>query len=115
MKAKYFEAFPEMEQYLKECNEGDVYTRTGRKRANATYCAVANNPFQGLGADLAKQARWDLFKAGYTVVGFIHDAYLCEENELSFERMCQIMIDAGKEYTPDITISVEGFIRDRWE
>jgi DNA polymerase I-like protein with 3'-5' exonuclease and polymerase domains len=119
MRHKYFEAFPEMGRYLNECNEGDVCTRTGRKRANATYCAVANNPFQGLGADLAKQAGWDLFKAGYIIVGFIHDAYLCEEDpndtEHSFERMCQIMINAGKEYCPDVTISVEGFIRDRWE
>lgn len=116
MKDKYFEAFPEMRKYLNECQDGDVYTLTGRKRANATYCAVANTPFQGLGSDWAKLAMYGLFKAEFKLVGFIHDAFLAEEenNTSRYKQMCDIILEAGKKVVPDVEISVAGEIRERW-
>jgi len=117
MKDKYFQAFPEMERYLKECDEGDVFTLTGRKRADATYCAVANTPFQGLGADMAKIAMYELTKAGFEVVAFIHDEFIIEHKDSieDFNKACDIMVQAGKKIAPDMLIEVEGHILDKWE
>lgn len=116
MKDKYFKAFPEMRQYLKDCEEGDVYTLTGRRRANATYCAVANTPFQGLGSDMAKLAMYDLIKNDYQLVATIHDEFISEEyrDEERFKNMLNIMIKAGSIVAPDINIDAEGAIVDRW-
>ena len=61
MKKVWFDAFPEMEDYMK--NEiGEVFTLTGRKRGNTSYCAEKNTPFQGLAADGAKIALYNLDK-----------------------------------------------------
>ena len=116
MKEKYFEAFPEMRTYLRDCNEGDVTTLTGRIRANASYCAVANTPFQGLGSDMAKTAMYDLMKENYHISLFVHDEYIAEEKEDKhrFDKMCKIMINAGKHIAPDLKIDVEGEMVPKW-
>jgi DNA polymerase I-like protein with 3'-5' exonuclease and polymerase domains len=117
MKEKYFDAFPEMVDYLKECEEGDVFTRTGRRRANATYCAVANTPFQGLGSDMLKTALYGLIRAGFKVVAEIHDEAIIEidKNTDRYKEACDIMIQAGKVIAPDVIIDVDGHRLDRWE
>lgn len=117
MKDKYFEAFPEMRQYLADAKEGSVFTLTGRRRANASYCAVANTPFQGLGADMAKIAMYELIKADFHLVLTVHDEFIAEEykNEERFKEMCDIMIKAGDTIAPDIRIEVEGDIVPVWK
>lgn len=116
MKQKYFEAFPEMRKYLSDCEEGDVFTLTGRKRGNAKYCAVANTPFQGLGADMAKIALYELEKSGFEIVAFIHDEVILEvpKNTDKFDLACKIMINAGKIVAPDLKIGVEGGKHNKW-
>ena len=115
MKDAWFNAFPEMRPYLQ--NEvGHVYTLTGRRRGNTTYCAEKNTPFQGLAADGAKLALYNLDKAGFKVVGFVHDEIICEvEDKKAAERLAlqeQIMIDSMRQVVPDIKISVESQISD---
>ena len=61
---------------------------TGRIRGNATFCATANNGFQALGSDCAKNAVWLLAKAAYVDPGsplfnsrpniFVHDEVIAE-------------------------------------
>jgi DNA polymerase I-like protein with 3'-5' exonuclease and polymerase domains len=116
MKNKYFEAFPEMRTYLNKAEDGDVFTLTGRKRADATYCAVANTPFQGLGSDMAKIAMYNLTKAGFKIVNYIHDEFILEQDKSvdRYKEACKIMIDAGKNVAPDMLIEVDGGKADMW-
>ena len=53
-------------------------TPTGRIRGGVTAPQAWNTPFQGLAADGAKLALWRLTRAGFRVVGFVHDEVLVE-------------------------------------
>jgi hypothetical protein len=55
-----------------------VVTLTGRVRGRVSYSQCRNTPFQGLAADGAKIAMWRLVRAGFRVVGFVHDEVLIE-------------------------------------
>ena len=55
-----------------------VFTLTGRLGAAAAYCARHNTVFQGLAADGAKLALWQLYRAGYRIVNFVHDEIVVE-------------------------------------
>jgi DNA polymerase I-like protein with 3'-5' exonuclease and polymerase domains len=113
MKDVWFSAFPEVREYMKD-EEGSVYTLTGRKRNNTSYCAEKNTPFQGLASDGAKLALYNLDKKGFKVVGFVHDEIICEVTEKSADHkkevMEKIMIDSMREVVPDVRVSVESEI-----
>ena len=113
MKKAWFQAFPEMEAYMKE-EKGHVWTRTGRKRAGTTYCAEKNTPFQGLAADGAKIALYYLDQAGYQTVGFVQDEIISEvkveESEELLVNHERIMIEAMEQVVPDVKITVESMI-----
>ena len=117
MKSAWFDAFPEMKQYL-QGELGYVWTRSGRLRANTTFCAEKNTPFQGMAADGAKLALWNLTKAGFKVVGFVHDEIICEVpiNEVEFKKkqMEKIMVDSMQNIVPDVKIGVESTISERY-
>jgi hypothetical protein len=55
-----------------------VITWTGRLRAGATFCSARNNLFQGVAADGAICALWLLWRAGFRIVGFVHDQVVVE-------------------------------------
>lgn len=55
-----------------------VTTLTGRIRTGVDYGEARNTPFQGLAADGAKLALWELHKHGAYVVAFIHDEVVAE-------------------------------------
>src|SRR5262249_9415329 len=55
-----------------------VATLTGRIRGRVGYTQARNTPFQGLAADGAALALFDLVREGFRVVGFIHDEVLVE-------------------------------------
>jgi DNA polymerase I-like protein with 3'-5' exonuclease and polymerase domains len=119
MKNAWFTAFPEMRSYLNQTKEGDVYTLTGRCRANAFYCAAANTPFQGLASDGFKIALYELDKQGFSVVAQIHDEVVIEEldcdiNDATVE-IERIMVAAMKTVVPEIAISVESQIGRRYK
>ena len=117
MKNAWFDAFPEMKLYL-QGEEGYVWTRSGRLRANTSFCAEKNTPFQGMAADGAKLALWNLTKAGFKVVGFVHDEIICEvpENEVEFKQkqMEKIMVDSMQNIVPDVKIKVESTVSKRY-
>jgi hypothetical protein len=55
-----------------------VFTVTGRLRANTTFCSSRNTVFQGAAADGAILALWNVWRAGYKVVDFVHDQLVVE-------------------------------------
>ena len=116
MKDVWFDAFPEMRDYMKN-ERGEVFTLTGRKRGNTTFCAEKNTPFQGLAADGAKLALYELDKV-MKIVGFCHDEIICEVPLNKAEELLplqeKIMIDSMREVVPDVKIGVESMISDHY-
>ena len=117
MKDTWFEAFPEMKTYM-QGEQGSVTTLTGRIRANTTYCAEKNTPFQGLAADGAKLAMYNLMDANFKLVGFVHDEIITEVPENTAEEMRrlqeEIMINSMSLVVPDVKVSVESTISPRY-
>ena len=117
MKDIWFKAFPEMKDYM-QGEEGSVTTLTGRVRADTTYCAEKNTPFQGLAADGAKVALYNLMDAGFKLVGFVHDEIITEVPENTAEEMRrlqeEIMVNSMSLVVPDVKISVESTISPRY-
>ena len=115
MKNTWFSAFPEMKGYMKN-EQGMVYTRTGRLRANTTYCAEKNTPFQGLAADGAKLALYNMDKAGFKIVGFVHDEIITEVDVLQESSLLEIqesiMVESMRQVCPDVAVGVESNIVD---
>ncbi len=115
MRNAWFEAFPEMMEYMNEDEQDEAaWTLTGRKRANASYCARKNTPFQGLAADGAKIALYYLDYEGCKTVGFVHDEVISEVKESEAASLLsqqeKIMIDAMRVVCPDVEIRVESQI-----
>ena len=96
-----------------------VQTETGRIRGGVPYTASRNTPFQALAGDGAKLAMWELLKAGYDLVGFIHDEFLielslfedCTAHAKRIERIC---IDAMQILVGDIPVKCEYALARRW-
>jgi DNA polymerase I-like protein with 3'-5' exonuclease and polymerase domains len=68
---------PGEELAARVCHAG-VATLTGRIRGRVRYSQARNTPFQGLAADGAALALFNLVREGFRVVGFIHDEVLVE-------------------------------------
>ena len=115
MKDVWFTAFPEMEHYMNEKEHDEAtWTLSGRKRANASFCARKNTPFQGAACDGAKLALYELDRNGFDVTGFVHDevisevpVHLAQQKQTEQER---IMIEQMSIICPDVKISVESMI-----
>jgi len=91
----------------------------GRSRARCTWNESRNLPFQGLAANGAKVALYELEKSGYRVVGFVHDEFLIELPEADdyrapAEDVEAIMVAAMRTVCPDIRIATEYAISRRW-
>lgn len=93
-----------------------VITATGRLRANASYSACRNGIMQGLTADGAIHALWNLMRAGYTIVNFIHDEVICEVPEdehlpAKIADIEQLMIAGMQTVVPGANVRVETSVR----
>lgn len=96
-----------------------VSTLTGRLRAGVRYTEARNTPFQGLAADGAKLALWELHKEGFDVVAFIHDEIVFEVDEDRAEELAErgaeIMNRAMEEVLyPGIPSATEYAIGGHW-
>lgn len=114
MKDAWFKAFPEMKLYMALEDYECVTTLTGRVRNACTYCSGKNTPFQGLAADGAKIALYNMDIEDFTIVGFCHDEIISEvplsETGILREKQERIMIDSMRQVVPDVKISVESLI-----
>ena len=119
------EVFPEMRQYLKQdgphrnCNE-PAWTTTGRLRGAVPFTAARNTPFQGLASDGCKLAMWELTKAGYAVVAFIHDEFVIElawhdDWDAAAADINRICGEAMQPLVPGIPVPCEYALAERWD
>ncbi len=93
---------------------------TGRVKSDCRYTQEHNWPFQGLSADGAKLALYELNRAGYRVVAFIHDEVLvevaeCEDYSQSADDISRIMVAAMRQVCPDVEIRTEYAVMRRWD
>lgn len=104
---------------LKTFDKRPVWTLTGRLRADASFTQRHNAVFQGLAADGAKIAMWNLWRAGYRIAAFVHDEFLIElpsESNLGLHEgiVKRIMIDSMNQVAPGVRIGVDSVVCDRW-
>jgi DNA polymerase I-like protein with 3'-5' exonuclease and polymerase domains len=105
----------------KVCHAG-VATLTGRIRGRVRYSQARNTPFQGLAADGAALALFELVKEGFRVVGFVHDEVIIElpdegghAPEAKVRRVEEIMCRAmGGVLGSDIPVGCEAALSRRW-
>ena len=138
LKFQWMGAWPEMQEYFRHISGlsmmGNDFTieqlRSGRLRGGTNYCAGCNTLFQGLAADGAKNAIWEVAKECYVdedsplygcrPVAFIHDELLVEvpegieERTAAADRLAEVMVAAMKVYIPDVKINAEPAAMTRW-
>jgi len=93
---------------------------TGRVKSDCRYNQEKNWPFQGLASDGAKLALYELNRAGYRVVAFIHDEVLVEVPERDDYRepaqdISRIMVAAMQQVCPDVKITAGFAVMRRWD
>jgi len=136
LKEQWLGKWPEMRDFFRHVGGlssfGNDFTivqhRSKRQRGGTSFTAGCNTLFQGLAADGTKEAIWRVAKECYgdpesplfgaRPVAFIHDEILLEcpvetIHEVA-ERLCEVMVEAMKVYTPDVDISVEAAAMLRW-
>jgi DNA polymerase I len=139
LKGQWFSTWTEMPHYFARANAvcadglGTVESLfTKRIRGGTTYCATCNTPFQGLGADCAKEAGWRLARAEYVdtssplygarTVAFVHDEFILEVNDddrahdAAFE-LARLMREGANMYLPDVPIprsKMKPLLMRRW-
>lgn len=89
---------------------------TGRVRGGVGYTEARNTPFQGLAADGAKLALWELDRQGFRIVAFVHDEIVVEvADEAEAARAGDVMNRAMEQVLfPGVPSAVEWAIGDRW-
>ena len=138
LKYQWIDTWPEMQEFFRHVaalsQMGNDFTveqlRSGRLRGGTNYCAGCNTFFQGLAADGAKHAIWEVMKECYVreesplfgcrPVAFIHDELLVEvpesieERTAAADRLAEVMVEAMKVYIPDVKIDAEPAAMRRW-
>lgn len=130
LKEWWFQAYPEMTAYFQRVQQVHedgklVQFKSGRVRGGATYCATANSYFQGLTADMAKDAGFRLAKEtitgrlkGARLWNFVHDEWILEvpEDRASEYAAVQVevMEEAGRAWCPDVPVKVEPALMRVW-
>lgn len=113
------EVYPEWNQYLAQSGS-KVATLTGRLRGGIQRIGqLFNTQFQGLAGDGAKQCLWNLMRAGYRVVGFIHDEFLIElpiadDYSKDAAKIDKICCETMQEFTPGVAIACEYAVATVW-
>jgi DNA polymerase-1 len=136
LKAVWFKAWPEMQTYfnyisskLGEMGEANLTQFvSGRVRGGVGFCDGCNTLFQGLAADGAKAALFDVAEEMYVdkgtalygsrIVNFIHDEILAEVPvDLAHEaadRLALVMCAAMARFVPDVPITASPALMTRW-
>lgn len=113
----------------KEAQNFVKHLRSGRIRGAVSFTQACNSYFQGMAADGAKLALWNLLRACYspghnailfggTMATFIHDEVIFEFPETRAAEMgheaARIMRDSMRVYVPDVHIGAEPALMKRW-
>lgn len=132
---KWKNNFPEIKIYFRwvsnQCAGGLAnisHLYSNRKRGQTTYCATCNSFFQGLAADGAKHALYEVTKACYTnsesplygarPVNFVHDEIIIEVEEekghVAAVELERVMKECFSKYTPHAPVRAEAHLMRRW-
>jgi hypothetical protein len=137
LKNMWLFAFPEMPKYFRKIREFEQFDGTytvkqlysGRIRGGMGYTDACNTPFQGICADAAKQAVWEIQKACYAdrknvlygsrLVNFIHDENIIEipDDVLAHERAMELgrlMVSAARKFIKDVEVKATPCLMKRW-
>jgi len=135
LKADWLKSWPEMRRYFNyissqtKMGEGQIVQfKSNRVRGGVSFTQAANSYFQGLAADGAKDALFQVANACYNVsasalygsrpVAFIHDEIICEVPEWNAsnaaDELARLMRVTMQEWTPDIPIKTTVAIAERW-
>lgn len=137
LKKDWLRHFPEMQDYfrwmgrLMENGGGTAdiqHLFSNRWRGKCRYTQACNNLFQGLTADAAKAALWEVSRACYTIkssplygcrpVLFVHDEIITEARReqaaAAAVEQSRIMVDVYSRYTPNVKITAESHLMDFW-
>jgi DNA polymerase-1 len=135
LKEDWFLAWPEMRDYFRF-----IHTTIGdeigtieqfvskRKRGGVRFTQACNSMFQGLAADGAKEALFEVSRRCYTEpesalygsrpVMFIHDEIVLESPQdlasKAADELALVMRERMSRFTPDIPIKTTVAIMDRW-
>lgn len=136
LKRLWLQEWPEMRDYFAWVSSHTdkafpqiVQLFVNRYRGNVRYTEACNSIFQGLGADIAKAAGWDILRACYDftidsplygcrIVNFVHDEFVGEApegraHEAAYE-VRRLMLKAAAPYLPDVKIEVEPALMRRY-
>jgi DNA polymerase-1 len=136
LKRRWMARYPETARYFRDVDQtlattGDriVHHKSERARGRVSYCAACNSYFQGLAADMAKDAGFRISRECYLgpgplhgsrIVNFIHDEFLLEvpddvdRADAAARRVIEIMEEAGREWCPDVPVRAEPALMRRW-
>lgn len=140
LRPAWFRQWPEIKPYFDwvtsrvgEFGQGELPCfGTKRMRGGLDFTNGANNGFQALAADGAKNALRKLTRECYGVgpqgkdsvlygdrpIFFVHDSIMAELREgtahLAGPRMAEIMVAAMREYVPDVTVRAEPALMRHW-
>lgn len=106
-------------ELMRRCFFGSACSLTGRVRAHINYTQCRNTPFQSLVADAGKLAMFRLLRAGFRLLGFVHDEILIAipfacDYENAIIQVQQVMIEAMEELTPKVPAATESILADCW-
>ncbi len=138
LRSDWFSAFPEMREYFQWVSReigsagrnrmGSITQLGGRIRGGVGFTDGANTMFQGLGADVGKDACWEVARECYSVkesplygsrpVVFVHDELGLEVPEKkaseALARLETVMKDSMRKFLPDIPAEVSGLLSTVW-
>ena len=133
LKRQWFAKWPEMEVYFYKIDQAVengyiIQSKTRRRRGSIGYTDGANTMFQGLIADGAKNALYDVVRAcwmepssplyGCKPVLFIHDEIILEapinRASAAADELARVMIDSMQPYLENLPIHAEPWISSRW-
>jgi DNA polymerase-1 len=135
LRDQWFSTWPEMPIYFDHIKsedglDGIVVEQlfSGRVRGRCRFTQAANSYFQGLGADCAKSALYEVVRQqltdeasdlyGTNAVLFVHDEIICEGEEAYAPEAAlalqQVMEAAGQIWMPDCPPKAEPHLMRRW-
>lgn len=137
LKKDWLRHFPEMADYFKWMGMlteragglADIQQLvSGRWRGKCRYTAGCNTLFQGLAADAAKAALWEVSRLCYTVkssdlygcrpVLFVHDEIITEarleQAAAAAAEQSKVMIEVYQRYTPNVKITADSHLMNFW-
>jgi DNA polymerase I-like protein with 3'-5' exonuclease and polymerase domains len=133
LKRAWFGRWPEMRDYFahikRDVSAGYLEQHySGRRRGGIGFTDGANSYFQGLVADGAKRALYDVVRAswmepnsplyGARPVLFIHDEIICEAEisraPAAADELARLMLKGIKPFLPDLPIQAEAWCSRVW-